>query len=584
MSGVEKWTCSCSHKEIGTIYFLRGAWGAIYGTSLLGVTSCFTDSNSSPKRKIWTEGGIINKRPTLQIREPISLDGSNLEQEVPPHVPYDEFFNLVNKKFYFDPPQTEPLDLSNNIYTWLRSPTDSCEQSVRVCIDIEGGRVCTVPTPANHLPNGSTRGTHHTGATSANDTGTPHYLSNGSTRGTHHTGATSANDPWTLNYSLPKQVTLKKREVSAEEDLSIPNYLPNGSTRGTHHTRATSANDIWTPESFEVSHLRRIMPSDGFVVSPLRMLSWVYPLLIFGKVVSSYSIIIPTLLSVAYITLLERKILASRQFRFGPNKVSWVGILQPIADALKLFSKQVSSPFSGNLFIYVISPILSMLLMLIIWGLAPLIAGSLSFKYSSVIILVILRFGVYPLLLSGWSSNRKYAMLGSLRGVAQTISYEISLALILLTIILYTSSYEIEEIIKFSKLLSLLFVMPFISLLWVISCIAETNRTPFDFSEGESELVSGFNIEYGSGLFALIFIAEYGRIFFLSIISASILMRLMSRSIMTHTIIITLVFLWIWSRTTLPRYRYDLLMALAWKAFLPFSLGILELSLSLITT
>ena len=108
------------------------------------------------------------------------------------------------------------------------------------------------------------------------------------------------------------------------------------------------------------------MPSDGFVVSPLRMLSWVYPLLIFGKVVSSYSIIIPTLLSVAYITLLERKILASRQFHFGPNKVSWVGILQPIADALKLFSKQVSSPFSGNLFIYVISPILSMLLMLIV--------------------------------------------------------------------------------------------------------------------------------------------------------------------------------------------------------------------------
>ena len=108
------------------------------------------------------------------------------------------------------------------------------------------------------------------------------------------------------------------------------------------------------------------MPSDGFVVSPLRMPSWGYPLLIFGKVVSSYSIIIPTLLSVAYITLLERKILASRQFRFGPNKVSWVGILQPIADALKLFSKQVSSPFSGNLFIYVISPILSMLLMLIV--------------------------------------------------------------------------------------------------------------------------------------------------------------------------------------------------------------------------
>ena len=151
--------------------------------------------------------------------------------------------------------------------------------------------------------------------------------------------------------------------------------------------------------------------------------------------VASFSILIPTLLSVAYITLLERKILAFRQFRLGSNRVSWVGILQPIADALKLFSKQVSSPFSSNLFIYVISPILGIFVMLIIWSLAPLMAGSLSFKYSSVIILVILRFGVCPLLLSEWSSNRIYVILGSLWGVAQTISYEISLVLILLTII-----------------------------------------------------------------------------------------------------------------------------------------------------
>ena len=174
--------------------------------------------------------------------------------------------------------------------------------------------------------------------------------------------------------------------------------------------------------------------------------------------------------------------------------MSWVGILQPIVDALRLFSKQVSSPFSGNLFIYIIF-LTSSMAILIIWTLASPITGSLCLKYCSVIILVTVRYGVYPLLLSGWSSNRKYAIFGLLRGVAQTISYEISLALILLTIILYTSSYEIEEIIKFSKLLSLLFIIPHISLLWVISCIAETNRTPFDFSEGESELVSGFNIE-----------------------------------------------------------------------------------------
>jgi len=181
MSGVEKWTCSCSHKEIGTIYFLRGAWGAIYGTSLLGVTSCFTDSNSSQKRKI--HEGVNARHFTLQN----------------------------HNSFYLDPPQTEPLDLSNKFKPASWHTTDSSGHTTYVGIDINGRGSATVTyegpspgipytpgpplrTPANHLPNGSTRGTHHTGATSANDTGTPHYLSNGSTRGTHHTGATSAND------------------------------------------------------------------------------------------------------------------------------------------------------------------------------------------------------------------------------------------------------------------------------------------------------------------------------------------------------------------------------------------------------
>merc|ERR1712048_1292321 len=162
--------------------------------------------------------------------------------------------------------------------------------------------------------------------------------------------------------------------------------------------------------------------------------------------------------------------------------------------------------------------------------------------YTRILILVIISFGVYPLLLAGWASNRKYALLGGLRGVSQTISYEIRLALILLIFLIYFQNYSIDQLISNSQFSCIVIVCPVVTLFWLISCLAETNRTPFDFSEGESELVSGFNIEYGSGLFALIFIAEYGRIFFLSIISASILMRLMSRSIMTHTIIITLVF------------------------------------------
>jgi len=213
------------------------------------------------------------------------------------------------------------------------------------------------------------------------------------------------------------------------------------------------------------------------------------------------------------------------------------------------------------------------MLVLIVWMLVPLISGSLSVKYSSVIIVIILSFGVYPLLLSGWASNSKYAILGSLRGVAQTISYEISLALILLTFLLYANSYEFEEIIKFSKLFPLIMVLPFSCLLWLVSCIAETNRTPFDFSEGESELVSGFNIEYGSGLFALIFIAEYGRIFFLRMISSVLFLGIPLRSPFIHINITFLIFFWIWSRTTLPRYRYDLLISLAWKDFLPIALA-----------
>ena len=298
-----------------------------------------------------------------------------------------------------------------------------------------------------------------------------------------------------------------------------------------------------------------------------------------SKVVTYLLILVPILLNVAFITLLERKILAFSQFRLGPNKVSWVGFLQPIADALKLFSNQVRTPFRRNLIIYILSPVISLMLVLIVWILVPLRLGSLSVKYSSVIMILILRFGVYPLLLSGWASNRKYAMLGSLRGVAQTISYEISLALILLTFLLYTNSYEFEEIIKFSKLFPIIIILPFSCLLWLISCIAETNRTPFDFSEGESELVSGFNIEYGSGLFALIFIAEYGRIFFLRIISSALFFNLPFNSLFMHIIIIFLVFFWVWSRATLPRYRYDLLMSLAWKDFLPIALAILEVSI-----
>lgn len=287
-------------------------------------------------------------------------------------------------------------------------------------------------------------------------------------------------------------------------------------------------------------------------------------------------ILIPVLLNVAFITLLERKILGYRQYRLGPNKVSFIGLLQPIADAIKLFTKQIEFPYRRNYLIFFISPVLSVFLVLLIWIIIPIASGYHFFSFSTIIFLIILRFGVYPLLLAGWASNRKYALIGGLRGVAQTISYEIRLALILLIFLVYYLTYRLEIINYKSNIISIILVAPLVSIFWIVSCLAETNRTPFDFSEGESELVSGFNIEYGSGGFALIFIAEYARIYFLRAVSCFLLIGWPPYSLIRQTISIFFIFFWVWARATLPRFRYDLLIELAWKNILPFTLGYLE--------
>lgn len=288
------------------------------------------------------------------------------------------------------------------------------------------------------------------------------------------------------------------------------------------------------------------------------------------------------LLNVAFITLLERKVLGYTQYRVGPSKVRAAGALQPIADAIKLFSNQLERPFSRNYILFFFSPVVRVFLVLVLWATLPLITGYHRFVYSIVIIVIVIRFGVYPLLMAGWSSNRKYALLGGLRGVSQTISYEIRLALILLIFLIYLNSYSLEIILINSSYISLIFLRPIIIILWVVSCLAETNRTPFDFSEGESELVSGFNIEYGSGGFALIFIAEYARIFYLRALRGYLGTGWLLLNLVRHFITIRLVFFWIWARSTLPRFRYDLLIRLAWKRILPITLGGLELSILLV--
>lgn len=300
------------------------------------------------------------------------------------------------------------------------------------------------------------------------------------------------------------------------------------------------------------------------------------------KIVSFILIILPVLINVAFITLLERKVLRLSQYRLGPNKVRLIGILQPIADAVKLFRNQIIVTFSRNLSLFFISPLLRVFFVTLLWALAPLITNYHVYLYTRILILVIIRFGVYPLLLAGWASNRKYALLGGLRGVSQTISYEIRLALILLIFLVYFQNYSIDQLISNSQFCCIAVIYPVVALFWLISCLAETNRTPFDFSEGESELVSGFNIEYGSGGFAIIFIAEYARIFFLRILSSTIILRPSPKNTLAIFFTIFLVFFWIWARATLPRFRYDLLIRLAWKSILPITLGFLEIRILLI--
>jgi len=201
---------------------------------------------------------------------------------------------------------------------------------------------------------------------------------------------------------------------------------------------------------------------------------------------------------------------------------------------------------------------------------------------SIVFIYIILSINVYPVIFSGWASNSKYALLGRLRSIAQTVSYEVRLALILIFYLSFCISLRIFYLIKINVFFIKIFLFIPIVAIWLISCVAETNRTPFDFAEGESELVSGFNIEYGSVIFALIFIAEYARIIFIRIVFAMVFFSKRSNYILIYIYSTIIIFIWIWIRTTLPRYRYDKLINLAWKIYLPIVLIIIIYSLIII--
>ena len=318
-------------------------------------------------------------------------------------------------------------------------------------------------------------------------------------------------------------------------------------------------------------------------------------------IINSLIIIIPILISVAYLTLLERKILGYSQLRKGPNVVGLYGILQPLADGVKLFSKEIVLPSHINLMIYMVSPILTLIMGLIPWFIFPwggVKEGTLiAHPYSLLLMLAILSVGIFGVLLSGWSSNSKYAFLGSIRAVAQMISYEVSLSLILMAIIIVTGSLNLTYIYQIQSIINFLIISLWpIAFIYLVSMLAETNRAPFDLSEGESELVSGYNVEYSSMAFALFFLAEYSHIIFSSFIFVvlfmgeynfkflsvqSVLIPLISPIIISiKGAIISFIFLWV--RTSFPRIRYDQLMGLLWKNYLPLSISLLWLLNSII--
>nr|AOX13375.1 NADH dehydrogenase subunit 1 [Amphioctopus aegina] len=298
----------------------------------------------------------------------------------------------------------------------------------------------------------------------------------------------------------------------------------------------------------------------------------------FVELISYVVACICALLAVAFFTLLERKGLSYFQIRKGPNKVGLMGLPQPLSDAVKLFSKEYIKPTLVNYFPFLICPFLSLFFCLLLWMLFNSYFFTNMGGMSMMLFLCVSSVGVYTVMGAGWFSNSKYALLGSVRAVAQSISYEVSMSLILMSCLLLVGSINLVSLFKYQFVCWIFFVNFFMFMMWVVSMIAETHRAPFDFAEGESELVSGFNVEYGAVGFALLFMAEYGNILFMSFLCGVMFFGgglLISFGLSMSLMVGMLSFLFIWVRASYPRYRYDLLMYLIWKSYLPCVLMIL---------
>ena len=303
-------------------------------------------------------------------------------------------------------------------------------------------------------------------------------------------------------------------------------------------------------------------------------------------VLQVFIVIIPLLIGVAYLTLAERRVIGFMQLRKGPNVVGPFGLLQPFADALKLLSKETILPAGADKVTFVIAPMLTFVLALVAWAVIPF-GESLVISDINVGILYLFAvssLGVYGIIMAGWASNSKYAFLGALRSAAQMVSYEVSMGLVIITVLLCVGSLNLSDIIEAQR--TVWFALPLFPMFIVffISTLAETNRAPFDLPEGESELVAGYFVEYSSMSFALFFLGEYANMILMSAMTTILFLggwlppfdiyplNIIPGPIWFILKICFVLFVFLWMRATTPRYRYDQLMRLGWKVFLPFSL------------